>query len=168
MTEANQDCPLRTQSADLLLDYSAGRLDAAARAALERHMNFCQNCAVFGTDQASVWQALDLWEPMPVSQDFNRNLWRRIDAAAAIPWYRSLAQSLGFANWKPVLPLTAAIALIAAGFLLDHRGTPRPDGGFTLNEARQVEQTLEDIQLLGLFDQATSAGVTVEKSPKTM
>ncbi len=49
--------------------------------------------------------------------DFNRRLWQRIDAAAAVPWYKNFG-----AIWKPAIPLTAAIVVIAAVFLLDHPG----------------------------------------------
>jgi anti-sigma factor RsiW len=149
-------CPLKTEETELLLDYSAGRLnapkDAARKAFLEQHIVNCRECASFQTDQAAVWNALDLWEPAPVSVDFNRKLWGRIDTAAAAPWYRRLAASLQVANLKPVLPMTAAIALIAAGFLLDHPGSNKAQAGFTVNEAEQVEQTLDDIQLLHQMD----------------
>jgi anti-sigma factor RsiW len=163
------NCPLRTQATDQLLDYSAGRLTAPARLALEQHMEACADCASFRIEQAAVWEALDLWEPVAVSLDFNRNLWRRIDAAEAKPWYRKLADSSRLANWRPVLPLTAAVALIAAGFLLDHPGAGVPKAGFTVNEAEQVEQTLDDIQLLHQFDLAPAGNnLPSDASPKTM
>jgi hypothetical protein len=158
-------CPLETRETDLLLDYSAGRLSAPLRALLAQHMEGCAACTAFRREQAFVWDALDLWEPAPVSMDFNRNLWRRIDAAAAAPWYKKLADALQLANWKPVLPLTAAVALIAAGFLLDHPGARKAQAGFTLNEAQRVEQTLDDIQLLHQLD---SGGVTADGNSKTM
>lgn len=158
-------CPLETQETDLLLDYSAGRLKAPLRASLAQHMDNCAACAAFRNEQAAVWDALDLWEPGPVSMDFNRNLWRRIDAATAAPWYRKLAATLQLANWKPVLPLTAAVALIAAGFLLDHPGARKAPAGVTLNEAEQVEQTLDDIQLLHQLD---GGGVATDGHSKTM
>jgi anti-sigma factor RsiW len=157
-------CPLQKEKTDLLLDYSAGRLDAASAAALAQHMENCPACASFRTEQTAVWNALDMWEPAPVSMDFNRRLWQRIDAAAAAPWYRSLRDSLRFTDWKPVIPLTAAILVIAAGFLLDHpRANPGSNAlvtGFSvtsvsLKEADQVEQTLDDIQLLQQLDAVT-------------
>ena len=87
------ECPLKSESSiaennlDLLLDYSAGRLDGEAnqvrRMALEDHMTLCSDCSAFRVGQAEVWQALDAWEPEPVSMDFNRRLWQQIDAAAA-------------------------------------------------------------------------------------
>ena len=153
-------CPLQTEETDLLLDYSAGRLDAARTAALAQHMESCPVCASFRTEQTAVWDALDLWQPAPPSMDFNRRLWQRIEAAAVAPWYRSLRDSLRFANWKPVVPLTVAILVIAAGFLLDHPGrqTQVPSVSVmdvSLKDADQVEQTLDDIQLLQQLDAVT-------------
>jgi len=153
-------CPLQTKETDLLLDYSAGRLDAARTAALAQHMESCPVCASFRTEQTAVWDALDLWQPAPPSMDFNRRLWQRIELSAAAPWYKSLCDSLRFANWKPVVPLTAAILVIAAGFLLDHPGRQTqvpgvPVTNVSLKDADQVEQTLDDIQLLQQLDAVT-------------
>jgi hypothetical protein len=145
-------CPLLTGETDLLLDYSAGRLPAARTAAVAHHMAGCPGCAQFLTGQAAVWKALDEWEPAPVSVDFNRRLWQRIDAAAAVPWYKNFGEI-----WKPAIPLTAALLVIAAGFLLDHPGVRQTRvPGVTLQEANQVEQTLDDIQLLDQLDSVNS------------
>jgi anti-sigma factor RsiW len=159
------NCPLRKEeTAHILLDYSAGRLDSARGAVLERHMENCADCAAFRMEQAAVWNALDVWQPAPVSLDFNRRLWQRIDAAEAAPWYTRLVESLRFAQWKPVLPLTAAILLIAAGFLFDHPGgravvpTAPAATSVSVSEADQVEQTLDDIQLLHQFNAAAAPG----------
>jgi hypothetical protein len=146
-------CPLLTEDTDVLLDYAAGRLpdremDAARTAALAEHMGACPGCAQFLTEQTAVWKALDEWQPAPVSMDFNRRLWQRIDAAAAVPWYRNFGEI-----WKPAIPLTAAILVMAAGFLLDHPGARQTRvPGVTVQEANQVEQTLDDIQLLDQLD----------------
>lgn len=153
-------CPLQNKETDLLLDAAAGRLahrgmDAARQAALLQHMDTCAECAAFRKEQKAVWKALDLWEPAPVSMDFNRRLWQRIDTAAAAPWYESFAEWLRFANWKPVIPLTAAILVIAGGFLLDHPGSKNTVPGVSVTEADQVEQTLDDIQLLRQLDGVT-------------
>jgi hypothetical protein len=156
-------CPLQTEETDLLLDDSAGRLarrglNANRAALLAQHMEKCPACAAFRTQQKAVWDALDLWEPPPVSMDFNRRLWKRIDDAAAAPWYVNLAESLRLANWKPMLPLTAAILVIAGGFLLDHPGGKNATPGVSVSEADQVEQTLDDIQLLHQLDAVTAPG----------
>jgi len=161
-------CPLqREETADLLLDYSARRLDVASVAMIERHMKSCLECSKFRAEQTVVWDALDQWEPMPVSMDFNRRLWQRVDAAANAPWYRSLADSLRFVNWKPAFPLAAAILAIAGGFLLDHPGNGNRTAaaaaasvqGVSVTEADQLEQTLDDIQMLRQLDPVNVPGV---------
>jgi anti-sigma factor RsiW len=162
-------CPFQTQETELLLDYSAGRLDAARTAVLARHMETCPACASFRMAQTAVWNALDVWEPAPVSMDFNRRLWQRIEAAAAAPWYRSLLDSLRLTNWKPLIPLTAAVLVITGGFLLDHPAVQRPEPGVSVigvsvKEADQVEQTLDDIQLLQQLDAVTPPNSGTSKS----
>ena len=158
------NCPLRKEeTAHILLDYSAGRLDTTSIAVLERHMENCAECAAFRAEQAAVWDALDAWKPSPVSLDFNRRLWQRIDAADAAPWYKRLVESLRMAPWKPVLPLTAAILIIAAGFLFDHPGgrSPAPNAAansVSVTEAEQVEQALDDIQLLRQLNTSATPG----------
>lgn len=151
-------CPLQNEETrDLLLDYSAGRLDAARAALLERHMETCAACGAFHAEQSAVWTALDAWEPMPASLDFNRRLWQRIDDAANAPWYRALIDSLRFGGWKPVFPVAVALLVIAGGFLLDHPRETKtapvpPVQGVSFREADQLEQTLDDLQLLRQLD----------------
>lgn len=158
------NCPLQSeQTMDLLLDYSAGRLDNARAALLGRHMESCAACAAFREEQTAMWGALDLWEPEPVSMSFNRTLWQKIEAADALPWYRRLAEGLRYGAWKPAFPLAAGALLIAAGFMFDHqasRGTPVASraavaSGVSVSDAEQVEKTLDDIQLLRQFDVAS-------------
>ena len=162
-------CPLRrVETTDLLLEYSARRLDAARAATLARHVDVCAECSSFLAAQTAVWDALDEWDPPPVSMDFNRRLWQRIDRAAELPWYRSLIAALRAANWKPVFPMAAAVLVIAGGFLLDHRGeravTPNAaTQGVSIIEADQLDQTLDDIQLLRQLDSVAPSG-----SAKTM
>lgn len=159
-------CPLtRVETTDLLLEYSARRLDAARAAALERHVEVCAECSAFLAGQTAVWDALDAWDPPPVSMDFNRRLWQRIDRAAELPWYRVVFGALQTANWKPVFPMAAAVLVIAGGFLLDHRGertvAPGATGpGVSIVEADQLEQTLDDIQLLRQLDSVTASNGT--------
>lgn len=163
------NCPLlKEETRSLLLDYSAGRLDAADAAALSRHMQSCEACAAFGMEQAAVWDALDAWQPGPVSMDFNRRLWQRIDAAAAAPWYRRLLDCLAFARWTPAFSLLIALVVIAGGFLLDHkRAEPAAHPliqGVSMTDVDRLEQTLDDIQLLRQSDPAPPAN----SSPRQM
>ncbi len=158
------NCPLkRVETTYVLLDYSARRLDASRAAALGRHVEVCGECSAFLAGQTAVWDALDEWTPPPVSMDFNRRLWQRIDRAAELPWYRGLFNALGAANWKPVFTMAVAVLVIAGGFLLDHRGeravTPNAGmPGVSIIEADQLEQTLDDIQLLRQLDSVAPSG----------
>lgn len=165
-------CPLQTEQMDLLLDDAAGTLarrglDAKTMAALSAHMEACADCTAFRRGQKAVWEALDLWEPAPVSLDFNRRLWQRIEAAAALPWYRNVGESLR-AHWKPMIPLAAAALVVAGGFLLDHPGAKKATPDVSIIQADQVEQTLDDIQLLRQFDVGTTQGGSQQGPRKQM
>jgi hypothetical protein len=165
------ECPLKSDDTlHVLLDYSAGKLDRIRAAQLEQHRFVCAECSAFLAAQIDLWQTLDAWEPEPVAVDFNRRLWQRIDTEAAAPWYRKLADAFGRGVWKPAIPLTAAVLLIGAGFVLDHRSakpvTPviETASGVSVIDADQVEKTLDDIQLLGQLDPVAAQ----PKSSKTM
>ena len=69
-------CPIESQeNADLLLSYSARRLNPEATAILEAHMEICPTCREFRDGQRALWEALDQWEARPVSPDFDRRLY---------------------------------------------------------------------------------------------
>jgi anti-sigma factor RsiW len=148
---------------DVLLDYTAGRLDAARSAKVEKHVRRCESCATFRMGQAEVWAALDGWDAPPVSSSFDRRVWQKIGEAAAAPWHRRLADALRFPAWKPAVPLAATMLVIAAGFVFDHRAprATQPRGaevqGVSITEVDQVEKALDDIQLLRQFDAAASS-----------
>ena len=159
MTYQGMICPLLSEdSMAVLLDYSAGRLDQTQTALFERHVESCESCAAFLGEQTSLWQTLGEWETPPVSLDFNRRLWRRIDGLRSQPWYRRFSASVRFGGWKPAIPLAAGVFVVAAGFMMDHRGlTPvspsaAAGGGVSVIEVDQVEKTLDDIQLLKQLD----------------
>jgi hypothetical protein len=163
------NCPLRSEETRvILLDYSAERLDPAIQAALEKHVAGCAACEEAVGQQRVVWDALDSWEPVPVSADFNRRLWQRIDAAAAQPWYVRLA------GWKPAIPIAAiAMVMMVGGFMMQSRQTFPRQGvavtdtvsvqadGVPVVDAAQVEATLDDLQLLRQLDIVTLRGGSV-------
>jgi anti-sigma factor RsiW len=146
---------------EVLLDYTAGRLDRAQSALFERHAEKCARCAALRTAQAAVWRSLDEWKPAPVGAGFNRELWRRIDSDARVSSRRRrFAEAVRFSFWKPVAPLAVAVALTVAGFVLDHPGK-RPEKPLTntaasiivtASDADQLERALDDIQLLHEVD----------------
>jgi anti-sigma factor RsiW len=154
------NCPTE----ELLLDYTAGRLDRAQAASFERHADSCVHCGELRAAQAAVWRSLDEWKPAPVSEGFNRELWRRIDAEAAkqSDWSRGLAAALLFGFWKRVAPLAVAVALVVTGYMLDQSGKPSVQPGhsgkspivMTAGDADQLDMALDDLQLLREVDVA--------------
>jgi anti-sigma factor RsiW len=146
---------------DILLDYVAGRLNRTQASLFEAHADHCARCAALRVSQTAVWQSLDEWKPAPVSEGFNRELWRRIDAdARESSWTRELAAALQFNFWKRLAPLALAVALIATGFVFDHAGkqpgtvqTNSPASiVVTASEADQLDRALDDLQLLHEVD----------------
>lgn len=148
-------CPIETQeNAELLLAYCARRLDLETAAVLEHHMESCPACRTFHENQKAVWRALDLWEAMPVSDDFDRRLYNRIETEGS-PLWRRLLRPLQPLLARQSIPLAAAACLLVmAGILLEHPGnltTPVPPTRAEVVQAEQVERTLEDLELLREF-----------------
>ncbi|HVW86936.1 MAG TPA: hypothetical protein VHB50_19755 [Bryobacteraceae bacterium] len=156
-------CPLKSDATlDLLLDYSAGRLDRARSAMLESHMAACEECAAFRVEQGVLWEALDAWQPAPASADFNRRLWSRIEMASRGPWYRWLADFSPARVWMRACAVAAIALLLVAGLMLEHSGRLAPHrnmrvNGVSITEADQLERTLDDIQLLRQVDAPAAA-----------
>jgi hypothetical protein len=181
-------CQIRSEEhTERLLAYSAGKLRGEAAEKMELHMRSCQECAAFGRAQANVWELLDHWEVRPVSAEFNRNLYARIEQTATASWLERWGARIN--EWlhpvfaRPAFPIAAATLVIAAGFVLDHPGRSfAPMGQKTelrassgdLNkvdvnkvEVDQVESTLEDIEMLRQFDPKQDDG-SKESSSKSM
>jgi hypothetical protein len=149
-------CPIETrETAELLLAYSARKLDSESAAGLERHMEICQSCREFAEGQRLVWEALDAWEAIPVSADFNRRLYARIDRE--VSWWERAMRPFRPMLVRGGLPVAAtACLLVMAGFLLDRpRDVPgNPDwepAQIEAVQADQVENALEDMELLRDF-----------------
>ncbi len=143
------ECPVQSREhADVLLAYCARRLDPETAAVLERHMEDCAACRAFGEAQRAVWSALDAWEAMAVSEDFNRRLYRRIDQEErASFWLRWVRPWLGL-RWRPALSLAAASAAVVAAFLVQApQSAPRPTET-EIVDAEQVERALDDLDML--------------------
>jgi anti-sigma factor RsiW len=151
---------------DVLLDYVSGQLDAAKVAMFDRHAEECAQCAALRTAQVAIWRSMDEWKPAPVSEGFNRELWRRIDAEEqAASWTTNWARRLMQVSlWKRVAPLAVAGAVAALVFAI-HSGnepgktvTKTPASVvLTVSDADQIEQTLDDIQLLHEVDAEAAA-----------
>jgi anti-sigma factor RsiW len=144
---------------DVLLDYVAGKLGPEQTLRFEEHAATCASCAALQNAQVATWRELEAWKPEPVSEGFNRELWRRIDADAAAG-SRGLAVALRLNLWKRIAPLAVAMAALVAAFVLDHPGKPTVLRHatttaaivVTASDADQLERALDDIQLLHEVD----------------
>jgi anti-sigma factor RsiW len=148
-------CPVEhDETAGVLLDYVARRLEPDRLSVLESHVATCSRCAEFTLGHEQVWQALDRWEPPPVSRDFNQRLFRRIDQVTAIPWYQGLFEFR--VRMKLAIPVAATCLLAAAGFVFEHPSESRASGALYLDgsQADQLEAALDDLQLLRQLDSA--------------
>jgi anti-sigma factor RsiW len=165
------------ERAGKLLAYCAGELgnDAAAEYAL--HLKSCPECARACSAQTSVWQAMDSWQAVPVSPEFDRRLFARIEAEKAAPWWQrelnrvntAIGDFLRPVLAQPAFPLSAAALVIAAGFVLDHPAKIHPPATVTTVhstglEVEKVEASLDDMEMLRQFDTVSDEKESTAKS----
>ena len=149
-------CPIQTrESAELLLAYCTRKLDAESTAILERHMEICPACREFASGQRAVWEALDAWEAAPVTLDFDRRLYGRIDRE--VSWWNLLVRPFRPALVRQGLPIAAAACLVVmAGVLLQHPASAPPtaqpqSAQVDTLQPDQVEHALDAMHMLGEF-----------------
>ena len=149
-------CPIETQdNAELLLSYSARRLNPERTAILEAHMEVCPQCREFRDGQRTLWEALDQWEARPISADFNRRLYRKIEEQEQLGWWDRIFGAGRPMFLRPALPLAATACLVlVAGFMIDNLGRMDTPAGETpqVRGVEQVERTLEDMEMLRQFN----------------
>lgn len=150
------NCPLASgeENVDILLDYCNRKLDPGLAEIFERHMENCAACRSFSESQMAVWSALDAFEAMPVSDDFDQRLMARIDWEERSLWSRMWNKMTagGTAIWRPLAPLAAALVL-AVGLWMRPSSTPVEDAGSMVVadgqiDAEQLESVLEDMEML--------------------
>lgn len=146
------ECPIQARvQAEVLLDYCAHRLNPQAAAVLERHFEHCAACTAWVESQKAVWTALDAWEAAPVSADFDRQLYRRMQAEERPAWWRALLGPLAGLNLRPALSLAVASALALAVFLMraptSNEISPHQAQVETL-DADRLERALDDVEML--------------------
>jgi anti-sigma factor RsiW len=149
------NCPREIpENTQVLLDYGARKLDSERTAVLERHLEICASCREFAAQQRTLWEAMDSWEAPPVSADFDRRLYRRIEREVSL-WdmlvrpFRPLLVRRG-------LPIAAAACLLVmAGVLIDQpAGKPMQQKDMAQMESvqpEQVEQALDAMEMLSEF-----------------
>ena len=147
------NCPMENRESDLLLAYCAGRLDITRSVEIEEHVKTCAACREFAERQQAVWKALDAWEAAPVSADFNRRLYARIDQD--VSWWDLILRPFRPLTMRHGLPIAAAAGVvIMASFLLE-RPAGMPPGAVPQTSANiesvapdQAEQTLSEMEMM--------------------
>ena len=148
-------CPLQSRdNADVLLEYCARRLNREASLDLERHLEFCAECRDFAAGQRMVWESLDAWDAAPVSMDFDRRLYRKIEEQRVPGWWTTVWEPLR-SSLKPAAAVAAVFLAVAAIATVDPpRGLRSPSAAQTTEtvEIEQVETALEDMEMLQQLD----------------
>jgi hypothetical protein len=99
----------------------ARRLDAPQVAAMAEHAFACPACREWMAEVGAVRQGLDGWEAPPVSADFDRRLFARVERE--VPWWDVLLRPFRPAMGSRALPIAAAAGLlIAAGLWIGRPG----------------------------------------------
>ncbi len=157
-------CPIQDrENAGILLDYCDRKLSADMMDTLDKHVENCPGCRQALAAQKMVWEALDNWEPAPVSIDFNRRLYHRIDKEAATAWWRRMFEPVMPFSLRPALPMAAACLVMIAVFLFQAPGDQQLQKQMTVEtiDVEQVEKTLDDMEMLrqmgGLFQEAPTS-----------
>lgn len=148
-------CPLASgeENVDILLDYCNRKLDPALAELFEKHMEVCAACRAFSESQMAVWDALDAFEAMPVSPDFDRKLMARIEFEENSAWRRlwNRMTAGGTAIWRPVVPVAAALVL-AVGLWMRPAGNTGAESAPIMADnqldAEQIESALQDMEML--------------------
>jgi anti-sigma factor RsiW len=144
------------ENEEALMAYAAGGLDQAGRANLERHLAECATCRELVGGQRAVWNALGAWDAPPVSADFDRRLYDRIERE--VSWWDRALRPFRPALARQWLPIMAAACLLLAAGVVVHRSAdvgPAPQKASAQLESlrpEQVEGALEDMELLQEFD----------------
>ncbi len=156
------NCPLHVkEGAEILLDYCSQRMDPDRAADFRLHVADCGDCKQVVEAQEAVWSALDSFEAMPVSMDFDRKLWAKIDAEDARPWWEqawarvadgaAMGWPMYLFNWKPMLVAATACATLAAVMIVNTPSGTVSDQPVTLDNQKlmqNVESALDDIDML--------------------
>lgn len=148
-------CPLRSgdgtaviNGAEVIVGYVARTLDAEVDSEFRRHLGTCSACREAIAAQEAVWSALDAWQPIPVSADFDRKLFRRVAEQERGRWWRGLELPRWW--WRPAMPVAAACALLIGAFVLQYPAPKIAQEAQTQPklEIEQVEHALDDMDLL--------------------
>jgi anti-sigma factor RsiW len=140
-------CPIPGgDPAGLIVGFCAGTLEPAIEVAFERHLEQCSECASLVLAQRNVWRALDVLPSVPVSRDFDEQVYKRIAQEKTL--WAQLHPSL---SWRYTAPVAAACLALAATFLV--KTPPRVDvrpvpAVADAVQIEQVQHALDDMDML--------------------
>lgn len=161
--EEEMNCPTATGKYGIVIDYCARGGEARASELFKLHLADCQDCGKVVAAQRAAWAALDSFDGVAVSADFDRRLYARIQAeeagrSAFAKWLRSWTARWSPFNWRPMVPAAAmGAAIVAALMLQPSLQTPsvRPlappvelQAQAQSIDADQVERALDDLDML--------------------
>ena len=118
------NCPMKDrENGVLLLEWTTGRLEAERSALLAKHLESCAACREFVSGQQAVLRALDGWETPPVSLDFDRRLYQRIEER--VRWWDRFARPFQ-PLFQHAVPIAAAAGVVLVAGMLLQRPTEAP------------------------------------------
>ena len=145
------ECPLKSGKAfELMMSYTAGTLEPEKQIELERHLPICEECRKAAAAQKAMWEALDVWRPAAISDDFGARLYQRIAEEEASPAWRMLFRMPWGSLFRPAVPVAAAcgalmIAFIVKDPLIRHHSSSTVQQKISIE---QVERALDDMDML--------------------
>ena len=155
-------CPSETpQSVAVLLAYIAHELEEPQAAALAEHAAGCSACRQWMAAMGGVRRALDGWEAPPVSADFDRRLFARVERE--VSWWDVLLRPFRPSQGSRALPIAAAAGLlIAAGLWIGRPGTSPilsvpASAQMEPLHPDQAQHALEEMDMMQQFSQMVHA-----------
>lgn len=136
------------ENAELLPEYSAGKLETSRAVELERHLLTCPSCRDLASAQGALWSALDDWKDVAPSAEFDRRLYERIDGEVAW-WAADYVRETNSSQFCAKVGRTFSQVRTRSRRSLNYRCTLRtskaaPVGGKSASRAHQVFWRLRD------------------------
>ena len=152
-------CPIENGEGPLLLD-------PLRPASLEDHIRGCAACSGFVSARNATDRVLDLWQAPPISSDFDRRLYGRIEQE--VPWWEFLVRPFRPAFARRAVPVAAAVMLtVAAGVWIERPAVappPEPESAeVEALPAEQAEHALRDMEVIQEFSSIVRADAAVPR-----
>jgi|SRR5579883_1767412 anti-sigma factor RsiW len=160
-------CPIDSRESEILVAYSSGLLESEQTPMLAAHVEMCPACQKFVDHQRTVWDTLDVWQAPPVSADFNRRLYQKLEQPSS--WFERLMHSLQWSGLRQAIPIAASAGVILmAGLLLQHNYTPPQTASHDTPaveaiQPEELENALSEMEALSQLSRHVDADNTDSK-----